>query len=90
MDDARMMQISMILDTDAYIYDAANFVTDGRTNGRTDKAILGVGCVMHVKNGDERTNGKLNSRSRIVPVAVPYSFESFEWCNAHSVQASAL
>ena len=33
----------MILDTDAYIYDAANFVTNGRTNGRMDKAILGVG-----------------------------------------------
>ena len=26
------------------IYDAANFLTDGRTNERTDKAILGVGC----------------------------------------------
>ena len=33
----------MILDTDAYIYDAANFVTNGRTTERTDKAILGVG-----------------------------------------------
>ena len=27
----------------ACIYDAANFVTDGRTDGRTNKAILGVG-----------------------------------------------
>ena len=33
----------MILDTDAYIYDAAFFVTNGRTEGRTNKAILGVG-----------------------------------------------
>ena len=41
-----MMQISMILDTDAYIYDAANFVTNERTNGRTNKAILGVGFLL--------------------------------------------
>ena len=32
-----------VLDPDVCIYDAANFVTDGRTNGRTDKPILGVG-----------------------------------------------
>ena len=44
-----MMHISMILDLDpetcvyvACVYDAANFVPDERTNGRTDKAILGV------------------------------------------------
>ena len=34
-----------VLDPDVCIYDAANFVTDGRTNGRTDKPILGVGYV---------------------------------------------
>ena len=44
-----MMHISMILDLDpetcvygACVYDAANFVTNGRTNERTDKAFLGV------------------------------------------------
>ena len=44
-----MMHISMILDLDpetcvygACVYDAANFVPNQRTNGRTNKAILGV------------------------------------------------
>ena len=46
-----IMYISMIL-MHACIYDAANFVTDGRTDGPTDKAILGVGCA-------ERTNTKI-------------------------------
>ena len=34
-----MMHISMILDLDpeACVYDAANFVPDGRTDGRTDE-----------------------------------------------------
>ena len=64
---------------------------DQPTNQPTDKAILGVGCsmpirmkhvsmmhacVMHVKNGDGRTdgrtNGKLNSRSRIELVSASY------------------
>ena len=31
---------------DACIYDAANFVPDERTNQPTDKAILGVGCLV--------------------------------------------
>ena len=34
---------SLILDYAACIYDAANFVPEGRTDGPTDKAILGVG-----------------------------------------------
>ena len=38
-----IMYISMIL-MHACIYDAANFVPDERTNGPTNKAILGVGC----------------------------------------------
>ena len=33
-------------------------------------------CVIHVKNGDERTDGKLNSRSRIIFMAA-YWFERF-------------
>ena len=32
-----------MLDYAACIYDAANFVLEGRTDGPTDKAILGVG-----------------------------------------------
>ena len=32
-----MMHTSMILDPDACMYDAANFVTDGRTNERTNE-----------------------------------------------------
>ena len=38
-DDALMMHgmhVSMILDPDACFYDAANFVTDERTNGQGD------------------------------------------------------
>ena len=33
----------------AYIYDTAEILlrTDGRTDGRTNKAILGVGCIIH-------------------------------------------
>ena len=40
------MHISLILDPDACIYDVRIFSgpTDGRTNERTNKAILGVGC----------------------------------------------
>ena len=61
------MQLSMILDTYAYIYDAANFVTDGRTNGRTDKAILGVGYIPHEK--DHRT------KTMIVVMIIPDRIE---------------
>ena len=37
------INISMILDPDACIYDAVLF-GNGPTDQRTDKAILGVGC----------------------------------------------
>ena len=39
-----MMLVSMILDPEACISNAG-FFSVGRTNGRTDKAILGVGYV---------------------------------------------
>ena len=45
-DDARMMQISTILDTDAYIYDAANFVTNDRTDGQGDSRSW-IGWINH-------------------------------------------
>ena len=40
----------------ACIYDAANFVTNGRTNGRTNKAILGVGWSSTKLGGGGVTN----------------------------------
>ena len=41
------MLITMILDPDAYISEEG-FFPDGRTNGRTDKVILGVGLLKHL------------------------------------------
>ena len=52
-----MMLLSMILDHEARISDAGFFLI-------RNVSITHV-CVMHVKNGDGRTDGKLNSRSRM-------------------------
>ena len=48
-----MMLVSMILDPEACISDAG-FFSVGRTNGRTDKAILGVGRVTLVCQEETR------------------------------------
>ena len=59
--------MTLEFDPDACIYDAGMmrnfFVLEGRTNGRTNKAIHACMCDACHKWG--RTDGKLNSRSRI-------------------------
>ena len=58
----RMMHISMILDPDACVYDEHMY--DPWIYDHQYLTLMHV-CVMHVKNGDGRTYGKLNSRSRM-------------------------
>ena len=75
----------MILDTDAYIYDAANFVTNERTDGRTDKAILGVGCELG-KSGMSLPQADKSTKptNQLLFTMIKVNFQALATCNIHT------